>query len=225
MKTGIILSVLLSCLILTIFISCATEPVIQSSTVDKKSVPTTETLPELFTYNDYTDLQIEIHSAIHEQPDIPSRVTYIMVDPSIIEETVDKVREFFILGSDPQSLFGEMVICGPYLTDHLSENKAFQALEYLPIIATWDQDNMAVEKGFRTSKSVSAFAHYLRNTLNNERGFLIRKPTAVELDWYWTIIFYDIEEPVFVLESSSHRVFLDFIDDEIMFADDFIFLD
>ena len=197
----------------------------QSSTVDEKSVAASETLPELFAYVDYTDLQIEIHSAIHERPDVPSRVTYIMVDPSIIDETVAKVREFFILGSDPQSLFGEVVVCGPYLTDYLSENKTFKALEYLPIMGMVDSNTLLEEKGFRTEKSVSAFAYYLRNALNVDGGFIIRKPTAAELDWYWTIISYDIEEPVFVLESPSHRVFFDFIDGEVLFADDFVNLD
>jgi hypothetical protein len=220
MKTKIAFSILLSCLILTALISCTKKPVRQTSPVEEKTVSASKIPPEFFAYADYTDVQIETHSAIHERPDVPARVRYIMVDPSIIDETVANIREFFVLGRDPQLLFGERVICGPYLTEYLSENKTFRALEYLPIMAMVNS-NTLLEKGFRTEKSVSAFAHYLRNALNEQGGFIIRKPTAAELDWYWTIISYDIEEPVFVLESSSHRIFFDFYEGEVFFADDF----
>ena len=224
MKTKITLSVMLSCLLLTALASCTTKPVRQTTPVEEKTVSVSKIPPECFSYADYTDIQIETHPAIYERPDVPARVRYIMVEPSIIDETVADMREFFVQGHDTQSLFGKMVICGPYLTDHLSKNKTFEALEYLPII-TMGPNTLVEQKAFRTEKSVSAFAHYLRNALNKEGGFFIRKPTAAELDWYWTIISYDIEEPVFVLESPSHMIFLDFDEGEVFFADDFVTLD
>lgn len=192
--------------------------------VEEKTISASKIPPEFFAYTDHTDVQIEIHSSIYERPYVPARVTYVMTDSSIIDETVTNIKDFFIHGSDPQSLFGGEVLCGPYLTDYLSKNETFKRLEYKPIMVMFD-NALLEERGFRTEKSVSAFAHYLRNALNTEGGFFIRKPTAAELDWYWTIISYDIEEPVFVLESPSHLVFLDFYDGEVLFADDFINLD
>jgi hypothetical protein len=35
-----------------------------------------------------------------------------------------------------------------------------------------------------------------------------RKLTASELSYYWAIIFYDIEEPVFITESKSNKILL-----------------
>ena len=225
MRIKITLSVMLSCLLLIALVSCTTKPVRQTTPVNEKTFSVSKIPPEFFAYTDYTNIQIEIHPAIHERPDVPARVWYIMAEPSIIDETVEKIDEFFVQGRDPQSLFGNMVICGPYLTDHLSHNKTFKALEYLPIIGMIDSNTLVAQKAFRTEKSVSAFAHYLRNALNDEGGVFIRKPTAAELDWYWTIISYDIEEPVLVLESPSHRIFLDFSEGEVLFADDFVTLD
>jgi hypothetical protein len=81
------------------------------------------------------------------------------------------------------------------------------------------------QRGFRTEKSVNAFVHYLRNTLNIEGAFFLRKPTARELNWYWSLIAWDITEPVFVLESPNHLIFLDFHEGKVWFADDFAHVD
>jgi hypothetical protein len=220
MGNRIILSFLILSFVLSALTTCATKQARQTTVVEEKTGSTSQVPPELFTYNDYSDIQIETQSSIYERPDVPSRVTYIASDPSTIDEAVTKIKDFFIHGSNPESLFGEGVVCGPLLTDYLSNDKTFNSLEYLPIVGMVD-NTLIEEKAFRTQKSISAFAHYLRNLVNNEGGGLIRKPTSAELDWYWTIIPYDIEEPVFVLESPSHKLFVDFHGGEIFFADDF----
>jgi hypothetical protein len=126
-------------------------------------------------------------------------------------------------GNDHVPLYGDLTICGPYLTESLSRNKTFNALEYKPIMLTVD-DDVLYERGFLKEECIYAFAHYMRNALNSDGKVLIRNPTADELDWYWTIISWDIEEPVFVLESSSHQFFLDFHEGTVFFVDDFIHL-
>lgn len=214
-------SVLLACLVLSALISCATKPASLGLEGKPKASPPSKLPHDFFGYSDFRDLKIEIHSAIHERPEIPERVTYIGAESSAVDDAVAKIQEFFINGRESKLLFGEMVICGSYVANRLAMNKTFRNLDYLPMASMIGPGQSVTLRGFRTDESVNAFAYYLRNTLNGEGSFIIRKPTPAELDWYWTIIFFDIEEPVLVLESTSHRIFLDFDEGRVFFADDF----
>ena len=126
-----------------------------------------EAPPEFFAYASDTDIRVDIQSDIHTRPKIPARVTYFTAAPSDKNKAVDHIKSFLIDGSDHRSLFGDFTICGPYLTDALSSNKTFIALEYKPIELHADND-ILYEKGFLKEESVCAFAHYLRNSLNRD---------------------------------------------------------
>ena len=216
------------CLMLVLFImSCATAPRSGVPGVDRQgkgsSASASDLPPEFFEHDPHADIHVEIESDVHTRPSVPARVTYFTAAPAAKNAAIDRIRDFLIEGEDPGPLFGKLTICGPFITEVLSRNRAFNALDYKPIIVNVDKD-VLYERGFTNEESLRAFAHYLRNTLSSDGKVLIRRPTAEELDWYWTIISWDIEEPVFVLESPSHRIFLDFHEGTVFFADDFIHL-
>ena len=178
---------------------------------------------EFFGHVDHVDVQIDVDPAFDQRPEVPPGVTYRTVDGAVTDEAVRKVRDFYLHGDSVDLLFGSYVICGPYLTRVLATNAAFTALEYLPVDVWVPNVGVLHQRAFRTEETVSAFAHYLRNALNAEGGIVIRRPSARELAGYWAIISYDIMEPVLVLQTASHAVFLDIHEGEVVFADDFAY--
>lgn len=51
----------------------------------------------------------------------------------------------------------------------------------------------------------------------------IRKLNLQEIDYYWSIIFFDIEEPIFLIENENHKIIVDFFKDgKIFFIEEVI---
>jgi hypothetical protein len=42
----------------------------------------------------------------------------------------------------------------------------------------------------------------------------IRKLSTKEIRYYWSVIFYDIEEPVFALENRNHKILIQLTSDK-----------
>lgn len=65
--------------------------------------------------------------------------------------------------------------------------------------------------------SVPTAVNLVRNLVYAGGEVTVRKLNDQELDWYWSCISWDIEEPVFVLENAEHRVLIDFAEDGTIF--------
>jgi len=191
----------------------------------EKLFPATRIPPGFFTPGDCSGIGIKINPDIHQRPGVPERVTYISAEPAVCDQAVETIKDFFLHGRGLESFFGKAVICGPYLSRYLAANTVFEKLEHLQVNMVSPGGGMLQAKGFRTAESVGAFACYLRNSFNQDGGFIIRKPDSWELEWYWSIISWDIREPIFILESPHHLLLLEFHEGEIFFADDFAILD
>ena len=62
----------------------------------------------------------------------------------------------------------------------------------------------------------------LRSIFQNSGTFIIRKLTPLEMQAYWMMIAYDIEEPIYTIESPGFNLVVDFNNDgEIFYIDNF----
>jgi ankyrin repeat protein len=194
-------------------------------TQSEELLPAARIPPAFFAPADCSGLGMEIDPDIHQHPRVPERVTYISADPAVCDRTLEKIEDFFLQGRGLESLFGKVVVCGPYLSRYLAANAAFENLKHGKVNMVSPGGGLLQARAFRSVDCVSAFAHYLRNSLNLDGAFVARKLDAWELDWYWSIISWDIREPIFILESPHHTLLLEFHEGEVFFADDFGILD
>jgi hypothetical protein len=65
-------------------------------------------------------------------------------------------------------------------------------------------------KLFQNKAEIREFWKALCKTVGRDEKFRIRRPTKLELELYWAMIPYDIEEPIFVVESDRHSFLIDF---------------
>lgn len=169
-------------------------------------------------------ISITIDSNTTEKISVPDRVTYIDKDQWVTEQAIERIADFLTNQGNGENLFGEMVIIGVYLTEDLEAGGFFEHYEHTNItkrVPIGEKVIAISEKMLTSPEAIEAFADHLYQALHDDGNVTIRKANEQELDWYWTEIGYDIEEPVLVIESTNHRFFFDFWGDTVMHADDY----
>jgi hypothetical protein len=80
-------------------------------------------------------------------------------------------------------------------------------LESKPVVAMIQNPEPIVAEGKRilTSDERQSFWNLIRTKYVNLRTAKVRKAHADEISFYWATIPFDIEEPFFVIETSSER--------------------
>lgn len=76
-------------------------------------------------------------------------------------------------------------------------------------------------KSFRQQADLDSLQSYIVQTIKTDGSFTIRKPNPTELKIYWAFISFDIEEPIFIIESKSHKFIVNFFNDHILHLDDY----
>jgi hypothetical protein len=78
-------------------------------------------------------------------------------------------------------------------------------------------------QAFQTTGEVARFWHAFERYYNFDSPRTVRKLNARELEVYWAMIPYDIEEPIFIVESAQHKILLNFVepDLQVLWIDDY----
>jgi len=153
---------------------------------------------------------------------IPSGVTYISLTESQNEKMVHDFFKHLADSSVMKELQGDNpVICGPYLTTLIKRGKLLSILQHATLVMY-----VPTEKPFVlvccaiNGDSIPKALTLVRNLIFSGETVTVRSLNERELDWYWGIISWDIEEPIFVFDSGRHKVMIDFEEDgEIFYVD------
>lgn len=107
-------------------------------------------------------------------------------------------------------IFDDKVICGPALWSDIKELTAFSDFDItpveinIPILGSGAEGSTAMQKFegalLQGPEEIQALARVLTSVL--DRSVNIRKAHPDELEVFWALIPYDIEEPLFVLETD-----------------------
>ncbi|MEW6282133.1 MAG: hypothetical protein AB1758_26240 [Candidatus Eremiobacterota bacterium] len=150
---------------------------------------------------------------------VPPGVTYKRTDAATLKKAVQFLRT--VLAPDyhgPEKLFGSVVACGPFLWDRVRGRPEMAAAEGPPMrIAPFGVEG----KGFKGEASCALLEKEIRASLATDGGFKVRRPTSDELALYWALIPYDIDEPIFVVESKRHRYLMHFMQGRVFAVDDY----
>jgi hypothetical protein len=155
------------------------------------------------------------------QVEVPPGVRYKTASTEVNDRAKKRLAEFFSTPMKleiPDDAFAAMAICGPLLWSRikgLAEMKALTKGEVVVHMPIYEGGNVVRQqqmqgKLFQNKAEIREFWKALCKTVGRDEKFRIRRPTKLELELYWAMIPYDIEEPIFVVESDRHSFLIDF---------------
>lgn len=149
---------------------------------------------------------------------IPKGVVYKYADPALVEKAKSLVKEAIETNQYPLSQ--EILIVGPTLWQRFDKIKALHAIEGGH--TTFLVDNKEL-KG-KMTQNLKDSQHVWDELRKEVKGnsYNIRKLTPDELRYYWSVISFDIEEPIFIVECNSHTYILNLVktDLKLMWLDE-----
>lgn len=152
-------------------------------------------------------------------------IVYKRAEPSTNSKAVNLLKTVFDPNySGTQHAVGKVVFCGPFIWKKITDDQAVDSSTGIPLIMVvpTTRGNLQLRgRGIRLESDVWKIEAYIRTVLAKDGTFVIRKLNNKELRLYWAMIPYDIEEPIFILDSKNHKILVDFVDGKIMHVDDY----
>jgi hypothetical protein len=150
-------------------------------------------------------LNCHIYAQKIEKIDVPKRVVYNYCKTKICEEAKEIVmRE--LSDKFEYTLVERLLMVGPVLWTRYSKIDEFSKIEGGNMILLVDKKQLSgkMTQNIEDSKKIW---DQVREEVKGE-DFKLRKATYAELDYYWTVISWDIEEPLTIIETSKHKFIL-----------------
>jgi hypothetical protein len=138
---------------------------------------------------------------------IPKGVRYKYCKPEVLE----KAKQLLIkeLGEKPKyKIIGDMTFVGPGLWARYKKIKPFTSIEGGNLVLMVDDDKL-YGKLAQSQKDGIKFWDQVRKEVAGKE-YTLRKATEAELNYYWAIISFDIEEPLIIIETTEHRYLVNF---------------
>lgn len=154
---------------------------------------------------------------------IPDGITYLKKDDDLNEKAIAKLEQLlFIQDNDNIS---NSIGCGPYFWQELVNAEIFSSSIGIPmvfIIPNGDSISKLEGRVIRWKDQTQILLELLRKIISSSDGFKLRKLTLQEMQIYWMMIPYDIEEPIFTLEGPGIQLLIDCSDNgDIFFIDNY----
>ena len=139
--------------------------------------------------------------------EVPEGVNYKTAPEPVNAAAKSALQTAIASDQFPEAMFGEVTVCGPMLWKALKPSADKVLLNAKPVIAMiTDPESIHAEgKRLLSADERRAFWSLWRNKYPALRNANIRKARADELSFYWATIPFDIEEPLFVLNTNSER--------------------
>jgi hypothetical protein len=153
-----------------------------------------------------------------EEIKIPKGVTYNYCDAKTIEEAKKLISEN-ISDETKFTLTQNVLIVGPQLWNRYKDIKKLNEIEGGN--TTFHVDNLEL-KGKMTQdiKDAKKVWEEFRKEVKGE--YKIRKANEEELNYYWSVISFDIDEPLLIVETKEHNYILNILkkDLKLMWLDE-----
>ena len=148
---------------------------------------------------------------------IPKGVVYKKASEELNKEIKDLFSKELSSATVTYSLFDGVMFCGPRLWQRYKKNEKIAAISQGNVtfrVPLTDANGKVVKTESLEGKVIQNkddFKTFWNEVLKDFSAgpVNIRKLTAAELDYYWAIISFDIQEPIFVAENTSYKIILD----------------
>ncbi len=160
-----------------------------------------------------------------DDPVVPEGVVYKKASAEANEKAIEKIKSVFKQGAmedDTKSLLGEKaLICGAALWQELKADPTLAKIDggvvtiVVPITGGKGVPRSQKMEGklFQNGPDILAFWKVVAGK-TELKSPVIRKLTSAELSLYWSMISFDITEPVYIVECGKRKVLLQFTSPE-----------
>jgi hypothetical protein len=109
-------------------------------------------------------------------------------------------------------LFSGAVVCGPILWEALKGQAGKELQESLALDFVTTIPGQATKEGRSFSKleQKQSFWNAFIEKIKGNNSAVIRRASKVEVDYYWSTISFDIEEPLYVVDLGNRKVLFNF---------------
>src|SRR6476469_2308561 len=154
-----------------------------------------------------TTMLVTINAAMAQEVQVPEGVNYKTAPESVNIAAKSALQTALASDQFPEEMFGEVTVCGPMLWKALKPSADKVLLSAKPVIAMITDPEAIHAEGKRllTAEERKSFWGLWRSKYPGLRNATIRKARADELSFYWATIPFDIEEPLFVVDTNSER--------------------
>jgi hypothetical protein len=139
--------------------------------------------------------------------DVPEGVVYKTAPEPVNAAAKSALQTALASEQFPEAIFGEVTVCGPMLWKVLKPSADTVLLSAKPVIAMITDPEAIHAEGKRLLSADERRAFWIlwQKKYPGLKKATIRKARADELSFYWATIPFDIEEPLFVVDTGSER--------------------
>ena len=110
-------------------------------------------------------------------------------------------------------LFAEAVVCGPLLWETLKDQTGKELQESLPLSFIMSIPRPTTKEGrsFLKPEQKQSFWNYFMDKVKGNNSVSVRRASKPEVDYYWSTISFNIEEPLYVVDMGERKVLFNFL--------------
>jgi hypothetical protein len=146
-------------------------------------------------------------SAQQEKVDIPKGVVYKYADSATNEKAKALIREE-LSASPSYSLNTGILFIGPVLWARYGKITDLANIKGGDMTILGYKKETSSGKMTQNNDDFKLVWDQLRKEIT-AADFTLRKATAAELKYYWSVISFDIDEPLIIIETKEHNYILD----------------
>ena len=142
-----------------------------------------------------------------EEVNVPKGVVYNYCKPKKFDKAKDIVLNELVMNNPSYSLIEEPFFLGPVLWERISKVDSIKETESAKVDLHVD-DAVIEARYFQNQNEAMVIWNFIRHEFNGI-PMRLRKATPIEIAYYWTVISYDIDEPLIIAETPDHQYILD----------------
>lgn len=143
---------------------------------------------------------------------IPKGVVYRYCEKETVENAKLLIKNSISDGSN-DSLLDNLLIVGPVLWSRFKNIDILNKIEGGNTTFHVDKNTLTGKMTQDLNDTKKVWAEF-RKEVNGE-SYIIRKLNEKELIYYWSIISFDIDEPLLIVETKDHKYILNILKDHL----------
>lgn len=147
----------------------------------------------------------------NEEITIPKGITYNYCDNELLEQAIKQINNN-LTDSKDYSLSQKILIVGPQLWKRYKDIEKLNSIEGGN--TQFHLDNIILDgKMSQDINDSKKIWNEFRKEVNGE--YKIRKANQKELIYYWSVISFDIDEPLLIVETKNHNYILNILKEDL----------
>lgn len=137
---------------------------------------------------------------------IPARVNYKYLSGKKYQKAYDFTLSELVK-TPTYEIVNSKFFIGPYMWDQIDSIPVIKEMYAKDVTVRLDRKKLPA-KYVENFKDAQLLWDWIREQFNGI-PMRLRKATYEELDYYWTVIYFDIDEPLFIAETPTYKFILD----------------